>query len=462
MASPSWPYNALSPITGTALVGDSNTTTASGTDDATALQALITNAVASGGVPAVVIPGRRTYRINSTITVPAGTVIQGIGGINGQGTAGGPCFVWGGTAGGTMFDCAVASQNNPSTIFDNIQIAGRSDGTALPATIMKFRGTGAFLGAIDTGTILRNVWFGDCSGNALSIEGGATNFLIEHGRFQNWGRGSTGTLKPGYAIYVTGPTGVAKSCNMTIDGNVTFTNPYTCNGTIFLDGEDDGANALRTVVKIYGPHPEFNTQSLNETFPAASGAVNPFDRCGLIRFGVNAAVTDVQHHMHVIGMQLDGPFGVASFSTFQITATSTADSNLDNTRMINLIVELGKGLSRGVTDASATNEIRILGGRVATAERPPQVMANVGRFQHSIGLNTTGGEVDNWINTRNFGMRGVGTPSTTFANLPTATARDGTRAYITDCNTATFNATAAGGGANKVPVIYDGANWKVG
>lgn len=51
----------------------------------------------------------------------------------------------------------------------------------------------------------------------------------------------------------------------------------------------------------------------------------------------------------------------------------------------------------------------------------------------------------------------------TFANLPAAaTAGAGARAFCTDSDTATFNATVAGGGANSVPVFSDGTNWKVG
>lgn len=47
----------------------------------------------------------------------------------------------------------------------------------------------------------------------------------------------------------------------------------------------------------------------------------------------------------------------------------------------------------------------------------------------------------------------------TFATLPAAVA--GRVCYITDSNTATWGATAAGGGANKVLVWYNGTNWKV-
>ena len=50
-----------------------------------------------------------------------------------------------------------------------------------------------------------------------------------------------------------------------------------------------------------------------------------------------------------------------------------------------------------------------------------------------------------------------------FANLPSAvTAGAGARAFVTDSNTATFNATVAAGGANAVPVFSDGTDWKVG
>lgn len=52
-------------------------------------------------------------------------------------------------------------------------------------------------------------------------------------------------------------------------------------------------------------------------------------------------------------------------------------------------------------------------------------------------------------------------PVTTFGNLP-GTPIQGMRAIITDSSSATFNATASGGGANIVPVFYNGTDWKVG
>lgn len=55
------------------------------------------------------------------------------------------------------------------------------------------------------------------------------------------------------------------------------------------------------------------------------------------------------------------------------------------------------------------------------------------------------------------------TEPTTVGSLPSAaTAGQGARAFVTDSNTATFNATVAAGGSNKVPCFSDGTNWKVG
>lgn len=49
----------------------------------------------------------------------------------------------------------------------------------------------------------------------------------------------------------------------------------------------------------------------------------------------------------------------------------------------------------------------------------------------------------------------------TVATLPTSPAK-GYRAFVTDSNTTTFNATPGGGGANNVPVFFNGTVWRVG
>jgi hypothetical protein len=51
----------------------------------------------------------------------------------------------------------------------------------------------------------------------------------------------------------------------------------------------------------------------------------------------------------------------------------------------------------------------------------------------------------------------------TVATLPAAaTVGAGSRAAVSDANATTFNAIVAGGGANFVPVISDGTNWRIG
>lgn len=53
------------------------------------------------------------------------------------------------------------------------------------------------------------------------------------------------------------------------------------------------------------------------------------------------------------------------------------------------------------------------------------------------------------------------TTATKFGSLP-ATPATGQRAFVTDATATTFASVAAGGGANAVPVVYDGTNWIIG
>lgn len=49
------------------------------------------------------------------------------------------------------------------------------------------------------------------------------------------------------------------------------------------------------------------------------------------------------------------------------------------------------------------------------------------------------------------------------ADLPTAAvASVGARAFVTNSSVTTFNTIVAGGGSAKVPVFFDGTNWRVG
>lgn len=52
--------------------------------------------------------------------------------------------------------------------------------------------------------------------------------------------------------------------------------------------------------------------------------------------------------------------------------------------------------------------------------------------------------------------------SFTVATLPAVNVLVATTAFVTDANATTFNSIVAGGGSNKVPVTYDGTNWRIG
>jgi hypothetical protein len=54
-------------------------------------------------------------------------------------------------------------------------------------------------------------------------------------------------------------------------------------------------------------------------------------------------------------------------------------------------------------------------------------------------------------------------PNGIVSALPTANAKyKGLRTLVTDATATTFMSTVAGGGANIVPVVCDGAAWKIG
>lgn len=52
---------------------------------------------------------------------------------------------------------------------------------------------------------------------------------------------------------------------------------------------------------------------------------------------------------------------------------------------------------------------------------------------------------------------------TTVSQLPPASVVGaGTRGFVTDATATTFFSVVAGGGSNKVPVVSDGAAWRIG
>lgn len=58
-------------------------------------------------------------------------------------------------------------------------------------------------------------------------------------------------------------------------------------------------------------------------------------------------------------------------------------------------------------------------------------------------------------------LKTVITAPVTVANLP-PNPQQGERSFVTNATATTFQSTVVGGGANKVPVVFDGTNWIIG
>ena len=127
-------------------------------------------------------------------------------------------------------------------------------------------------------------------------------------------------------------------------------------------------------------------------------------------------------------------------------------------------VKIGYGFYTGTTvvtgfDTSVANvtgdAIRLATGQTIAFDASSQHRL---RYESTVGL-TYSAAGDDKVQLESGGS--IWTKPLTFATLPAA-GEAGRRAFITDCNTTTFNASAAGGGSSKVPVFDDGAAWRVG
>lgn len=446
--------NALGPPSGTAMVGDASRVDASGTDDATALQALIDNSILSGGVSEIIIPGRKTYKLGSTITVPTGVRLRGVGARNNENSSSPPRIVWGGSQDGVMFKVGETGLNNTTCVaFENLSLCGRSDGTNRPGTFIQYGNGLGGAQSPDSGTLLRDVWFDSCRSHAI-ISNLATNFYIQGCRWDAVG------LNGGYGIYADLPTSGEWSCHMF--GHNTFT--VTDNGIggfMFLDAEG-GTGTPLTNVKIDALKLEVGAD-LAETY---AGGTNNYDKRGLIRLGVSDSIGNPIHHINCNMLTVNNTIsGFSSYCVFQLTATGGTDA--DNSDLAQVIVDMGLGLGETDVATGADDVVRPIGGRIPAARRPPSPLdksGRWGRFQYGRGLGTGYGlnKVVSWIHSLAYQVDNLVTGPVTTVSALESSPMKGARAFVTDANATTFASTVAGGGSNNVPVYYDGTNWKIG
>lgn len=425
-------------------VGDSSYVSAGGNDDTTAINDAITAAQAVGGYGAVVFPGNRTYRITSTIQVPIGIQIIGYGARNYTGNSLPPVIVWDGAAGDPMMEVSTNSNNIFETSFSNLTLRGRNDQTNLPGYGLKFTEDGG-AAKMDSGAFLNEMWFATIAGDAVYFDNrGSTNFWINGGRYDDIDE---------YALHMN-----LNGANADFIGSIenqTWDHNSTGMGYMFLDGETAGSNSGKSVISMRNIHPEINA-SLTETF--ATGT-NPYDRCGVIRLGVNPALTSDQHLIQVDNLVVAKGGTPNSFCVFQITAASGTEAAASRGAMISSTNI--RGANSGTTNSGATGEVRLVGGHIPDTERvqDDQRSAVYREFGWGRGQTFAAEMVKSYICASDYRIRGLTLGSTTYANLPTGVT--GMKMVITDCTTTTWGATAAGGGANTVEVFYRGGAWRV-
>lgn len=432
--------------------GNSTYNNGGGTDDSTSIQASLNAAgtLAAGNPCEVLLPGPHTYSIGTTLDIPEGVHFIGVGGRDGQGSSSPPTLVWTGAANGIVVRIQ-SSTSMFSTKIANMNIRG-ADNLTKPGYGIVFDETGGGVIKIDSGTILEDVWIQLTSSHAIDIRHhGATNFSIIRPRFDSIG---------GYAIHAD-LNGTGKDVDMQIQYPQYVGGAVQGQGFMWMDGDAATTFGTSFVRIVGGGHLEISgAQDLVQTF--AAGA-NPYDKRGVFRFGVTPALGNMQHQLEASGLQINAGSGYASFSIFQITATSGTTAEASD--CVGVTWNSCKGLSQheGSGDADTTNEIRVFGGMVPAARRYPwSPNYRHGHGDWGYGKDNNSEGLRSYISKRHgsYMIHGLAIQWETVAEL--ATPIDGAAiAAVTNANATTRYSVVAGGGSNHVLVFYDGSNWLI-
>jgi hypothetical protein len=242
-----------------------------------------------------------------------------------------------------------------------------------------------------------------------------------------------------------GGTGVANANTITLAGNLTTA----------------GANALTLT----------STAATNVTLPTTGTLAT-------------LAGTEALSNKTITASAFNGTVGATTpstgaFTTLAIGTNSAFGGTLGQFNGSNVTIAAGGGqFSIGTTNAAAADMGGSLGFTANTTSLAGYSMGNISarliatgagvyRSYMAFATTDTGGTIADRMRLTDAGLAvtGVITPklaTTTYATLPSAaTAGAGAMIYISDCNSTTRLATAAGGGANKVLVYSDGTNWLI-
>jgi len=426
-------------------VGDYNEGADTGTNDTTAIQAAYTAASAAGGSGLVIFPGLHKYKITSTINVPHGTWTVGMGSLNAVSGPTPPTVFWRGSGGGAMFQQDNAGQNTAATRFENLKFAG-----GINMTTANWAGKGIYFsgGGLDTGTIIRECWFGFLD-NGIQIDQGVTNAYIIGGRFDRL---------TGYAIKVLMDSGnvymqVHDITYDNWDAGADNISPYA-QGFMFIDGE--AADGTIANLHLTGFHLEVNGY-LADTYAAGT---NPADKRGLIRLGINPATNVVQHMIQADSFSISAAGATKSHSLFQCTSASgTLQQHIDR---IAIVLHQGYAVAKETTsDVADLGTTKLLGNVPTLYENQDGSRLNVTQFIRS-GTPSVYARVPRSDIFQGLPQMhgGIYFRPLTVAQLP-ANAFEGMVCMVTNATATTRLSTVAGGGTNNVLVVYDGANWVI-
>lgn len=433
-------------------VGDSNSSTAGGTDDTVAIAATYTAAAASGGYAVVLFPGQRTFRTTASITVPVGVHTLGTSGrqLNGNGDP--PHVLWDGAANGTIFDVVDAGGGLFGCRFTNLLITGCAGAANYPGKGIRFSGA-----KTDSGTLIDNCWIQSIQGspgNGVSIEGGgSTNFRMSGGRLDS---------NAGYGVYVSLATG--DDFIGVFDQGVNWVGGLVQGkGMLHLDGEAATSGGTSHVTFV-SPHTEEN-QNMTDTWASGVGGgldgsgrtIYPSDKRGVVRLGVYPASFNLQHDIRVLGW--DHSAGANSHCIFQVT--STAGTSRAAAACVSIQGMGASGLNVfNTSDATDPGEVRLIGGNIPDDERWPHHSYRIGDFKLGRGKTSNDEGVRHYVNTDLYMMRGLAHQPCTYANRSPVAVAGSVHVFL-DANVA--NGTAAtvssGGGSTVVFAFYNGSNW---
>jgi hypothetical protein len=239
-----------------------------------------------------------------------------------------------------------------------------------------------------------------------------------------------------------------------VSGGGTRTVLVESNGTAWIEGGIAPGKMLAPLGSAADPGIAFDGDPNTGIFSPAA------DQIGIATGGVQRAlITTALIHLgmltHVQGRAIitrsDVPAPVDENYTLQVQAIGDASIKIQSGATNSVYLGMGTVSDALNAGLSLNNNNGLLSIRAGGGNRISVLSAG------DVGIGTSS------PTTRLHAAGPIRHATYTVATLPSASAVGaGTRAAVTDANATTFNSVVAGGGANFVPVISDGTNWRIG